>query len=143
MIFYTNINLDSYQSIIQPTNSSTYITMYGKLLITANSFVLFFCDISKAFDRVWHKGLLSKLKENGMGDSLLLWLNSYLKNRKQKVIIQTSESSFLHLKAGVPQGSVLGPLLFLIYVNDITESLLSLTRLYADDSSLYYSATSL
>ena len=79
-----------------------------------------FCDISKAFDRVWHKGLLFKLKENGIGDSLLLWLNSYLENRKQKVVIQASESNFLPLKAGVPQGSVLGLLLFLIYVNDIT-----------------------
>ena len=143
MIFYTNINLDFYESILQPTDSSTYITIYAKPLITANSlvFFFFFCDISKAFDRVWHKGLLFKLKENGIGDSLLLWLTSYLENRKQKVVIQASESSFLPFKAGVPQGSVLGPLLFLIYVNDITEPLLSLTRLYADDSSLYYSAT--
>ena len=70
-----------------------------------------------------------------------MWLTSYRKNRKQKVVIQVSESTFLPLKAGVPQGSVLGPLLFLIYVNDITETLLSLTRLYADDSSFYYSAT--
>ena len=102
-----------------------------------------FCDISKAFHRVWHKGLLFKLKENGIGDSLLLWLTSYLENRKQKVVIQASESSSLPIKARVPQGSVFGSLLFLIHVNDITESLLSLTRLYADDSSLYYSAISL
>ena len=102
-----------------------------------------FCDNSEAFDRVWHKGLLFKLKENGIGDSLLLWQTNYLENRKQKIVIQALEFSFLPLKAGVPQGSVLGPLLFLIYVNDTTESLLSLTRLYADDSSLYCSATSL
>ena len=102
-----------------------------------------FCDISKAFDRVWHSGLLFKLREHGFGDSLLTWFNSYLRNRKQKVVIQSAESNYLPLSAGAPQGSVLGPLLFLIYVNDITDSLLSLTRLYADDSSLYYSATSL
>ena len=102
-----------------------------------------FCDISKAFDRVWHSGLLFKLRVHGFSDSLLTWFNSYLRNRKQKVVIQSAESNYLPLSAGVPQGSVLGPLLFLIYVNDITDSLLSLTRLYADDSSLCYSATSL
>ena len=92
---------------------------------------------------MWHKGLLFKLKEHGIGDNLLTWLTSYLNNRKQKVVIQASESSLLPLKAGVPQGSVLGPRLFIIYVNDITQSLLSLTRLYADDSSLFCSTTSL
>ena len=112
-------------------------------MITANSHVLFYIDISKAFGRVWHKGLLFKLKEHGIGDNLLTWLTSYLNNRKQKVVIQASESSLLPLKAGVLQGSVLGPLLFIIYVNDITQSLLSLTRIYEDDSSLFYSATSL
>ena len=102
-----------------------------------------FCDISKAFDRIWHKGLLYKLKEHVISDSLLTWLSNYLKNRKKKVVIQATKSKLLPLRAGVPQGSVLGPLLFLIYVNDTAESLLSLTRLYADDSSLYYSASSL
>ena len=58
-------------------------------------------------------------------------------------MIQSAESNYLPLSAGVPQGSVLGPLLFLVYVNDITDTLLSITRLYIDDSSLYYSATSL
>ena len=91
MIFYTNINLDFYQTILQLTNLSTYITTYAKLLITANSLVLFFAIFLKhltEYDRVCHEGLLSKLKENGIGDSLLLWLNRYLENRKQKVIIQ-------------------------------------------------------
>ena len=100
----------------------------------------FFCDISKAFDRVWHSGLSFKLEEYGLDDGLLNWFKSYLGNRKHKVVIEASSLS--PLRAGVPQGSVLGLLLFLIYVNDIADSLLSLTRLYADDSSLYYSATS-
>ena len=136
------------QSGFLPKHSTTYqlVDIYHPICQAIDHgqlFCIVFCDISKAFDRIWHKGILFKLKENGIGDSLLLWLTCYLENRKQKVEIQASESSFLPLKAGVPQGSVLGPLLFLIYVNDIKESLLSLTRLYADDSSLYYSATSL
>ena len=95
-----------------------------------------FCDISKAFDRVWHRGLLFKLKENGIDSQLLKWISSYLNNRSQRVVFQATESSITTISAGVYQGSVLGPLLFLIYVNDIAESLLSLTRLYADDISL-------
>ena len=101
-----------------------------------------FCDISKAFDRVWHRGLLFKLKENGVDGKLLNWVISYLNNRSQRVVFQATEFNLKSTNAGVPQGSVLGPLLFLIYVNDIADSLLSLTRLYADDSSLYYSASS-
>ena len=97
-----------------------------------------FSDISKAFDRVWHKGLLFKLKQNGINGKLLSWISNYLSNRKQKVIVKSSSSSLQVVTAGVPQGFVLGPLLFLIYVNDIAESVLSLTRLFADDSSLYF-----
>ena len=102
-----------------------------------------FCDISKAFDRVWHKGLLLKLRQYGIDDGVLAWINSYLSNRQQRVIINFFFSSFRNVTAGVPQGSVLGPLFFLIYVNDISEHILSLTRLFADDSSLYFSAPTL
>ena len=97
---------------------------------------MIFCDISKAFDRVWHRGLLFKLREYGINGNLLNWTSHYLYNRRQKVILQTAESNIEHISAGVPQGSVLGPLLFLLYVNDISDNLLSLTRLFADDSSL-------
>ena len=65
-------------------------------------------------------------------------INSYLSNRQQRVVINSFFSSFRNVTAGVPQGSVLGPLFFLISVNDISEHILSLTRLFADDSSLYY-----
>ncbi len=95
-----------------------------------------FCDISKAFDRVWHQGLLFKLKENGISGNMLKWIESYLSNRTQKVFVRSSMSDVLQVKAGVPQGSVLGPLFFLIYVNDIVNNLLSITRLFADDTSL-------
>ena len=102
-----------------------------------------FCDVSKAFDRVWHKGLIFKLKQVGIEGELLQWINDYFSDRKQKVVIRNCSSSLSRVNAGVPQGSVLGPLHFLVYENDISESLLSLTRLYADGSSLFYSATNI
>ena len=70
-------------------------------------------DISKAFDRVWHEGLIFKLKSYGIEGKLLKWLESYLINRKQRVIIDGISSDWRELEAGVPQGSILGPLLFL------------------------------
>ena len=102
-----------------------------------------FCDVSKAFDRVWHKGLLLKLRQHRIIGSLLDWTFDYLKHRSQRVVIRSCVSNLKPVYSGVPQSSVLGPLLFLIYVNDIANSLLSLTRLFADDSSLFYSASSL
>ena len=68
--------------------------------------------------------------------SLLNWILNYLGNREQRVIVGQSYSDVKHVNAGVPQGSVLGPHLFLVYVNDITQNLLSITRLFADDTSL-------
>ena len=104
---------------------------------------MIFCDMSKAFDKVWHKGLLFKLRQNGIKGKLLAWISNYLSSRKQRVKINSATSSLLSVNAGVPQVSVLGPLLFLVYVNDIAENLLSLVRLFADDSSLFFSATNL
>ena len=99
-----------------------------------------FCDISKAFDRVWHEGLLFKLKNMGIRGPLLGWFTNYLHMRKQRVVIQGSESEWGHIQAGVPQGSVLGPLLFLIYINDISSVVHSKISLFADDTCLHISS---
>jgi hypothetical protein len=72
-----------------------------------------FADISKAFDIVWIKALILKLENYGIQGKLLFWLKSYLSRRKQRVVIKDAISNTGELKAGVPQGSVLGPLLFL------------------------------
>ena len=98
-----------------------------------------FCDISKAFDRVWHKGLLFKLQSFGISGSLLQWFTDYLCNRKQRVVIPGVSSNWSSVEAGVPQGSILGPLLFLLYINDIVENINSSIRLFADDTTLYIS----
>ena len=96
-----------------------------------------FCDCSKAFDRVWHDGAIYKLKKMGIEGELLAWLQHYLTNRSQRVVINGTASETTHLSAGVPQGSILGPLIFLVYINDITDAVRSNIRLYADDASLF------
>ena len=96
-----------------------------------------FCDIGKAFDKVWHDGLLFKLKKYGITNNLLSWFKSYLSNRKQRVITEGFKSNWENTLAGVPQGSVLGPYLFLIYINDIVKDINCNIRLFADDTSLF------
>ena len=91
---------------------------------------------SKALDRVRHQGRLYKLKSVGVICSLLHWLSDYLANRKQGVVIPGACSDWLPVMAGVPQGSILGPLLFLLYINDIVDNINSTIRLVADDTSL-------
>ena len=96
-----------------------------------------FCDISKAFDRVWHEGLLLKLKAAGVTGKVLAWFKSYLSDRKQRVILPGVTSDWAYICAGVPQGSILEPLLFLLFINDIVLDIGSNIRLFADDTSLY------
>ena len=96
-----------------------------------------FLDISKAFDKVWHEGLIFKLRSNGISGSLLNLLQNYLQDRKQRVVLNGIESGWENIYSGVPQGSVLGPLLFLVYINDLTDGIKSKIKLFADDSSLF------
>ena len=96
-----------------------------------------FLDISKAFDKVWHKGLLHKLKQNGISGKLLSVIADFLSNRKQRVVLNGKSSSWTNVEAGVPQGSILGPLFFLIYINDLSDNLKTNPKLFADDTSLF------
>ena len=96
-----------------------------------------FLDISKAFDKVWHNGVLFKLRSNGVEGKLLDLIESFLCERYQRVVLNGQSSCWLKIKAGVPQGSILGPLLFLIYINDISNNLESNVKLFADDTSLF------
>ena len=96
-----------------------------------------FLDISKAFDRVWHKGLLYKIKNFGIDGKLFVLIQSFLSDRYQRVNLNGQSSDWSAVKAGVPQGSLLGPLLFLSYINDLPDGLLSNVKLFADDTALF------
>ena len=93
-----------------------------------------FLDISRAFDRVWHEGLIFKLAQLGIEGQALNIIKSFLEDRMQRVVIDGQSSNWEPVTAGVPQGSILGPLLFLVYINDITEIVSSDIQLFADDT---------
>ena len=96
-----------------------------------------FLDISKAFDKVWHDGLIYKLKQNGIKYKLLCLLIDILKNPQQRVVFKWSVLILDKVNAGVLQGSILGSLLFLIYINGLHNGLQSDPKLFADDTSLF------
>lgn len=103
---------------------------------------LILLDFSKAFDMVNHEKLLYKLHYYGIRGQTLSWIKSFLDNRSQSVVVNGSKSSTIPVSSGVPQGSVLGPLLFLIYINDLPDFVKhSKVRLFADDTALYLSLT--
>ena len=110
---------------------------FSKALDNGKEIRVIFFDISKAFDRVWHRGLIYKLKTFGIRGNILQWIENYLSSRKQKVLLNGKESNILSIKAGVPQGSILGPLLFLVFINDIVAEVDCSIKLFADDTSIY------
>ena len=96
-----------------------------------------FCDIGKAFDRVWHADLIYKLEAAGVTDAVLNWFRSYLSDKKKRVVLPGASSDWIYILAGVPQRSILGPLLFLLYINDIVNDIGVNIRLFADGTSLF------
>ena len=98
---------------------------------------LIMLDFSKAFDTVAHNKLLLKLEHNGIQSNTHLWLQVWLTNRTQKVVVEGETSNTLKVLSGVLQGTVLGPLMFLFYINDISTGIDSSIRLFADDYVLH------
>ena len=96
-----------------------------------------YLDFAKAFDKVPHKRLCSKLKAFGIRGNLLKWLSNFLTNRTQSVVINNISSGSSSVTSGIPQGSVLGPLLFLLYIDDITDGINSVIKIFADDTKVF------
>ena len=106
---FTKVDSAIYQ-LINITND------FGKAVDEGKEVRVIFCDISKVFDRVWHRGLLRKLELICIRGSLLDWVQNYLSGRKQRVVINNASSDWGFIKAGLPQGSILGPLFCLLFL---------------------------
>ena len=97
---------------------------------------ILYLDFSKAFDKVPHQRLITKLKAHGIGDTVANWVKGWLTDREQRVTIKGKQSPWLPVKSGVPQGSVLGPTLFVVYINDIDDNICSHILKFADDTKI-------
>ena len=130
-------NHSTVTALLEATDSWAYNIDNGKI----NGVI--FLDLKKAFDTVDHQILLSKLNYYGIHGKSFKWFQSYLENRTQKCSVNGSLSNSYTLKCGVPQGTILGPLLFLLYINDLPNCLSNKPRMYADDTHLTYAGSNL
>ena len=151
LIFNNIYNFLDEQDVLNPNQSGfrpNDSCVYQLLSITHEIFSSFDCnsslevpavflDISEAFDKVWHEGLIYKICLMGISGNLLKLIKSFLDDRYQRVVLNGQTSNWSEIKAGVPQGSILGPLFFLIYINDLSKNLSSSVKLFADDTSLF------
>ena len=120
------------------TQPATTVDQLQKRLDDKQQVDLIILDFQKAFDKVPHRHLLHKLHESGIHGQLHEWLACYLTERTQRVVVDGCESTEALVMSGVPQGTVLGPLMFRTYINDITCGINGQMRLFADDALLYY-----
>ena len=113
------------------------LTCYNDWASSRNTYTptdIVFLDFTKAFDSVPHEHLLLKLKGYGIEGNLL---QNFLTNRQHRVVVRGTTSSWSSIRSGVPQGTILGPILFFIYVNDISSNISSTIKLFADDTKVY------
>ena len=118
---------------------TTVVNDWAKALDNHFSVHSVFIDFAKAFDSVPHKRLLFKLEVCGISGALLKWFKSFLCDRRQRVVVNGSTSDWSPVLSGVPQGSVLGPLLFILYLNDLPKNLQCIVKMFADDVAIYKS----
>ena len=143
--FEANNLLDHYQSAYRENHSTTTALLeimecINKALDNSEVTILALLDYSKAFDCANHKLIIAKLKAFGFKDTALKWIRSYLSNRSQQVITDKGKSNWKYLSNGVPQGSILGPLLFTVLISDLWKTIKYCTHhCYADDTQIFIS----
>ena len=119
------------------TNLLCFLEEITKWVDDGSPVDVIYLDFQKAFDKVPHQRLISKLKSHGMGNSIINWIEQWLKDRRQRVVVDGEVSSWKSVLSGVPQGSVLGPILFLVYINDLEEGITGKILKFADDTKLF------
>ena len=118
------------------TNMLCFLEDITKWIDVGSPVDIIYLDFQKAFDKVPHQRLLLKLKAHGIGDNITDWIEQWLTDKRQRVIVDGEVSNWKSVLSGVPQGSVLGPILFLIYINDLDDSITSNVLKCADDTKL-------
>jgi hypothetical protein len=119
------------------TNILEFMTFVAECMDDHKKADVIYLDFQKAFDKVPHRRLLAKLKSFGIAEKVYTWIEKWLIGRKQRVVLNGSISEWKSVTSGVPQGSVLGPLLFIIFVNDMDNSVLGRLLKFADDAKLF------
>ena len=148
MSFFVDQNiLSDHQHGFRPRRSCSsqlleVLNVWSKEIECSNPVDAIYVDFQKAFDTVPHQRLLNKLRSYGITGKLLTWIAAFLSNRRQQVVLEGHHSGWIEVASGVPQGSVLGPLLFLVYVNDLPDAVRAGVQLFADDAKLYSSVPS-
>ena len=142
-----NDKLNTFQHGFRQTHScqTQLLETIHQLARTLNSGAsshIIFLDFAEAFDSVLHQRLLLKLDHIGVSGVLQRWIRAFLTDRQQQVVCNGCPSAWAKVTSGVPQGSLLGPLLFLVYINDISDNLASPAKLFADDCAIYRQVSS-
>ena len=113
------------------------LDVWTKILDEGSNLDAIYLDFSKAFDSVPHRRLIVKLESYGITGDILAWVTDFLSNRKQRVMVNGEPSEWLQVTSGVPQGSVLGPVLFVVFINDMPEVTHSFMQMFADDAKVF------
>ena len=110
---------------------------WSQIIEEGGCIVIIYTDFSKAFDSVPHTRLLKKIESYGIKGDILKWIGSFLSNRKQRVKVEGSMSRWIPVTSGIPQGSVLGPILFVLFINDMPSGIKNTCKLFADDAKIF------
>ena len=120
-----------------PNKFAMFFEQITKWVDEGSAVDVIYLDFQKAFDQVPHQRIILKLKLHGMGNSIIKWIEQWLTDRKKRVVVDGEASNWKSVSSGVPQGSVVGPILFLVYINDLEEGVIGSILKFADDTKLF------